>query len=146
MEDQSQTVQLGVQLGVSALLVIVMTIVHSLGLMVASRILPLDEDRLKKRNFDLRGVMLLGTLGFTLFALHIAEIWLFAAFYLLIDAMQSLEEALYYSASAYATLGRTAEYFPDEWRLLGAVEALIGFVLISWSTALMVTTMNKLRH
>lgn len=60
--------------------------------------------------------------------------------------MHSLEEALYYSASAYATLGQTAEYFPDEWRLIGAVEALIGFVLISWSTAFMATTLNRLRR
>ena len=146
MEAEGDAVQLSVQLGVSALLVLSMTIVHSLGLAGASRLLPIDKERLEKRHFDLRGALLLGGLGLTLFALHIAEIWLFAAFYLLVGAMQSLEEALYYSASAYATLGRTADYFPDAWRLIGAVEALIGFVLISWSTALMVTTMNRLRH
>jgi hypothetical protein len=55
-----------------------------------------------------------------------------------------LEKALYYSASAYATLGRTADYFPVTWRLIGAIEALIGFILIGWSTAFMVTTMRKL--
>lgn len=145
MEADEPSVQLGIQLGVSALLVLVMTMLHSLGLALVSRLLPIDKERLEQRHFDLRGMMLLGTLGLALFALHIAEIWLFALFYLMVDAMQSLEEALYYSASAYATLGRTADYFPNEWRLIGAIEALIGFVLISWSTAFMVTTMNRLR-
>lgn len=146
MQAEDQTVQLGLQLAVSAALVLVMTIIHSLGLMGTAKLLPIDEERLEKRAFDMRAVMLLGNLGLVLFVLHIAEIWLFAAFYLFVGAMQTLEEALYYSASAYATLGRTADYFPDEWRLIGAVEALIGFVLISWSTAFMATSMNKLRQ
>jgi hypothetical protein len=146
VDADSQTVQLGVQLAVSAALVLAMTIIHSLGLMGTAKLLPIEEDRLEQRAFDWRAVMLLGNLGLVLFLLHIAEIWLFAAFYLAVGAMQTLEEALYYSASAYATLGRTADYFPNEWRLIGAVEALIGFVLISWSTAFMATSMNKLRR
>ena len=146
MEADAPSIQLGVQLGVSALMVLAMTMIHSLGLVGVSRLLPIDEKRLERRHFDVRGMMLLGTLGLTLFLLHIVEIWLFALFYLGVDAMQTVEEALYYSASAYATLGRAADYFPEEWRLIGAVEALIGFVLISWSTAFMVTTMNQLRR
>ena len=67
----------------------------------------------------------------------------FHVFFLLVSAM-NLPEALFYSASAYATLGWTADYFPTSWRLIGAVEALIGFILIGWSTAFMVTTMRKL--
>jgi hypothetical protein len=146
MDGDAESVQLGLQLGVSALFVLGMTILHSMGLIGASRLLPLGEERLARQHFDLRGAMLLGVLGLTLFALHITEIWLFAGFYMLVGGMVSLEEALYFSASAYATLGRTADHFPQEWRLVGAVEALIGFVLISWSAAFMVTTMNALRR
>jgi hypothetical protein len=61
------------------------------------------------------------------------------------DGMQTLEEALFYSASAYATLGWTADYFPPEWRLIGAIEALVGFLMLGWSTAFVVATMNRLR-
>jgi hypothetical protein len=144
--DGNQTVELSLQLGVSAALVLAMSVLHSLGLVAISRLLPLGKGRLSERHFDARSSWLLGALGLLLFMLHIAEIWLFAGLYLAIGAMRSLEEALYYSAAAYATLGRTADYFPDEWRLLGAVEALIGFILISWSTAFMATTMNRLRR
>ena len=45
---------------------------------------------------------------------------------------------------AYATLGRTADYFPPDWRLIGALEALIGFLLIGWSKAFIVSKANRL--
>lgn len=140
------TAEIGLQLGVSACLVLAMTIVHGLGLLGISRFLHLNKDRLEEHDLNLRALILMGIVGMSVFALHMLEIWLFAAFYIAVGAISSLEEALFYSASAYATLGRPADYFAQEWRLIGALEALIGFVLIGWSTAFMVTTMNRLRR
>ena len=71
-------------------------------------------------------------------------VFIFAVFYWKVGAMHRLEQALYYSASCYATLGDAAANFPNEWRLVGALEALIGFVLIGWSTAFMVRTLRKI--
>ena len=145
METDIQTITLGKQLGAAAALVIVMTVVHGLGLVGISRLLNLDDDRLEDHAFDAKAIGLMCALALMLFGLHILEIFIFASFYMLVEALPHLEEALYYSASAYATLGRTADYFPDEWRLLGAIEALIGFLLIGWSTAFIVSNVNKLR-
>ncbi|MGI8705438.1 MAG: hypothetical protein ACR2JJ_06555 [Sphingomicrobium sp.] len=139
------TVALGIQLATSAALVLVMVMIHAIGLLAISRVLHLRGDELKEKSLNARSVGLLGTMGLMLFALHIFEIFLFALFYLSVEGMQTLEEALFYSASSYATLGWTAEYFPPEWRLIGAFEALVGFLLIGWSTAFMVGTMNRLR-
>ena len=144
MDETSTTLDLGIQFSVAAGLVLVMTIMHSVGLVGISKALRLDRKRLIEHEFNASAIGLLGSMGLLLFALHIGEIFIFAGFFLLVDAMQTLEEALYYSASAYATLGWTAEYFPEEWRLIGALEALIGFILIGWSTAFMVGTMNNL--
>ena len=142
--DES-TVELGLQFGASAGLLLLMVVMHSLGLLLISNTLHINQEELKERHFNLRSIVLFGEMGLMLFVLHIIEIFVFAAFYLLVGGMQTLEEAVFYSASAYATLGWTAEYFPQEWRLIGALEALIGFFLIGWSTAFMVTTMNRLR-
>ena len=144
MDETSATIDLGIQLAAAAALVLVMTIIHSIGLVGISRLLRLEKDRLLDHNFNARAIGLLGGFGLLLFALHIAEICIFAAFYMSVGAMRTFEEALYYSATAYATLGWTAEFFPNEWRLIGALEALIGFLLIGWSTAFMVSTMKKL--
>ena len=142
MDDDSIT--LLVEIAASAGLVVVMTLVHGLGLVGISRSLKLQNDRLEELEFNLRAVMLMCGIALSLFALHVFEIALFAVFYLVVGALGSVEEALYYSASAYATLGRTADYFPQDWRLLGAIEALIGFLLIGWSTAFIVRNVDRL--
>ena len=140
--DQT-TVDLGLQLAVIASMSLVMVVIHTLGLIGISRLLGLREKRLLEHAFDHRAVGLIGSFGLLLIMLHLAEIFVFALLYLEVSTLD-FEEALYYSASAYATLGRTADYFPSDWRLVGAFEALIGFILIGWSTAFMVTTMRKL--
>ena len=145
MQAGSEALALGAQLLISGGLVLVLMTVHAAGLLGIGRLLHLEPDVLKKRTIDLRGIMTMASLGILLFALHVFEILLFALFYLAIGAFGQLEDSLFFSASAYTTLGLTAN-FPEAWRLLGAVEALVGFVLIGWSTAFIISTLEKLRN
>ena len=135
---------LGIQLAVIAGFVLLMVIVHSAGLVGISRALRLHDERSIPNEFGLRAAFLMGTYGLLLFLLHFFEIFAFAAFYKAVGAMRSMESALYYSASCYATLGAASSHFSEEWRLVGALEALIGFVLIGWSTAFMVRTLRRI--
>lgn len=139
------TIALGVQLAVAAGFVLLMVIIHGLGLLGISRLLKLNADRLKKREMDFGAVLLVGTTGLLLFLLHIVEIVVFALFFVEVDAnVPDFADALYFSAAAYATLGTTSHFIPPEWQLIGALEALIGFVLIGWSTAFVARTMTRL--
>ena len=135
---------LGIQLAASAALVVAMTLVHGIGIVGLSRLLGLDDKALKAHRLDLGALGLLVLMGLSLFALHTLEIALFALFYISVGALGSVEEALYFSESAYSTLGHPDVHFPNEWRLVGAFEGLVGFLLIGWSTAVFVTDMNKL--
>ena len=135
---------LGLQLAVVAGFVLLMVIMHSAGLVGISRALRLHDDRKIPNEFGMRASMLMGTYGLLLFGLHFLEIFVFAAFYKAVGAMRSMELALYYSASCYATLGAASAGFSEEWRLVGALEALIGFILIGWSTAFMVRTLRRI--
>ena len=143
-EASAAAVSLGIQLAVAAGLVLLMVVLHSVWLVVVSRVLHLNSKRLKKETVNPSSILMIGTLGLMIFIIHIVEIFIFAGFYIAIGAISSVEEALYYSASCYATLGDAAAHFSDEWRLVGALEALIGFVLIGWSTAFMVRTLRKI--
>lgn len=143
MTPPDTVVDLGMELAVAACFVVVMVAVHSLGLVSISKLLRLERDRLLKHDFNLRAIGLLAAFGLLMLALHIAEIFLFAVFYAKVGATRSMADALYYSASAYVTLGLPGN-LGDGWRLIGALEALIGFVLIGWSTAFMVSTMRSL--
>lgn len=121
-----------------------MTLVHGAGVVAIARALRLDRERPGRRGFHLGTVPVLSAVALALFALHSLEIALFAVFYLFVGAFAGLEEALFYSATAYATLAQPAGDFPLQWRLVGAMEGLIGFLLIGWSTAFLVTDMNRL--
>ena len=143
--DQTEPIAIGLQLGSAAALVVAMTLVHVLGLIGISKALNLKGERLEEQDFNLHAIVLMCGMALSLFALHLIEIAIFAGFYMIVGALDSIEEALYFSASTYATLGRTEEYFPVGWRLLGSIESLIGFLLIGWSTAFIVSRVNKLR-
>lgn len=145
MEGASEAVEIWVQLGAAGLMVAVLALIHGLGLVGIAKLFTLNDERLEEHAFDSHAILLMGTLAFSLFILHALEIGIFAGFYMAIGAIGTFEEALFYSASAYATLGYTADYFPENWRLLGAAEALVGFLLLGWSTAFLVHNIDKLR-
>jgi hypothetical protein len=144
--DDSETIDIGIQLAAAAGMMLVMTFVHGLGLEGLSRLFRLEEDRLARRRARHVAMLLTAGLAVSLFVLHTAEIWLFAAFSIAIRAVGSWEAALFESASSYATLGFTTARFPTDWHLLVAFEGLIGFLLIGWSTAFIVTSFDKIRH
>jgi hypothetical protein len=137
-------VDLSLELLVAAGFVLLMVVVHSVGLVGISRVLHLRDEKYLPNEFGIRAAVLMGVYRLLLFALHFLEILLFAAFYRWVGHVRSMEEALYYSASCYATLGTATARFSDQWRLVGALESLIGFVLIGWSTAFMVRTLRKI--
>jgi hypothetical protein len=144
LSNEVEVADLGLQLAIVVGFVLLMVLVHSAGLVAISRALHLHDEGQIPSEFGLRASMLMGTYGLLLMTLHFLEIFIFGAFYWSVGAMHSFEEALYYSASCYATLGDAAANFSNEWRLVGALEALIGFVLIGWSTAFMVRTLRKI--
>ena len=126
------------------LLALLMTVVHGVGVVLTTRLLKLEDSALKAHRLDSRAFGLLTSMALFLFGLHALEIGLFAGFYLAVGAIGGIEEALYFSASSYTTLGHPDLDFPERWRLVGAMEGLVGFLLIGWSTAVFVTDMNKL--
>ena len=73
-------------------------------------------------------------LGGWMILVHLVEITMWALFYLWQRAMPDLPSALYFSAVTYTTTGYGDLVLPDQWRLVGAVEALTGILMCGWST------------
>ncbi len=135
---------LSAQLVASAALVCLMALIHAVGVIGLTKALGLDERALRAHRVDFKALGLLVTVALSLFSLHIFEIGLFAAFYIAVGAIEGVEPALFFSASAYSTLGTVEASLPKEWRLVGAFEGLVGFLLIGWSTGVFIADMNKL--
>jgi len=70
-----------------------------------------------------------------LFVIHGVEIWVYALVYWKMALLPTLEQSLYFSTSAYSTLGETGAILSKDWRVVGVLEGINGMLLIGWSTA-----------
>jgi|SRR5579871_4909999 len=78
-----------------------------------------------------------------IFVLHTVEIWFWAAIYFSNRQFGNFPDALYFSTVTYSTLGYGDIILTPEWRLLGALEAINGFILLGWSTAYLVAASTR---
>ena len=76
--------------------------------------------------------------------LHLIEIAAWAVFYVWKDAMADLQSALYFSAVTYTTTGYGDLVLPQEWRLVGAIEALTGILMCGWSTGFFFAVVTRM--
>lgn len=135
-----------VQLGAALVMVAICALVHAGGLLGISRLFRIEDKDLKSRSLGPETIWLIVVIALAIFLLHLAEIMLFAAVYATLGSADSFLDALYDSASAYTTAGNGIEHLGENWRLLGATEALSGFLLIGWSTAYLVQKLRKLNE
>ncbi len=78
------------------------------------------------------------------FVAHIIQIWLWAIFYLLAGAIDTLEASLYFSTSTFTTVGFGDIVLNEQWRLVSAFQSANGFILFGWSTAFIFEIMSRL--
>ena len=91
-----------------------------------------------------QSLLLLGVV-FGLFAAHTVEIWSYALLYRAMGEFATFEEALYFSASTFTTVGFGDVVIEGHWRLVAAIESANGFLLIGWSTAFLISVTARMR-
>jgi len=75
---------------------------------------------------------------------HLLEITAWAIFYFWKGAMADLQSALYFSAVTYTTTGYGDLVLPEEWRLVGGIEALTGILMCGWSTGFFFAVVSQM--
>ena len=78
--------------------------------------------------------------------LHLVEIAFWAFFYAWDHGMPDLQSSLYFSAVTYTTTGYGDLVLPNEWRLVGGVEALTGILMCGWSTGFFFAVLSRMLH
>lgn len=143
MDALTPGANLGHELLLATGMVSLTVVIHLLGLDVLMDLTHWRFTRLKSFGGLDRMLAPLGiVLG--LFILHGLEIWAYAMVYWRMDLLPTLEQALYFSTSAYSTVGETGAILPVEWRIVGVLEAVNGMLLIGWSTAFLFQVLNRL--
>ncbi|MCA1371684.1 two pore domain potassium channel family protein [Bradyrhizobium sp. BRP14] len=72
------------------------------------------------------------------------DIALWAALYYIAQALTSLEDALYFSTVTFTTVGYGDIVLGKDWRQVATFEAINGWIIFGWATALMMAVIQRL--
>ena len=125
---------------VGFLLILLTIFVHSAATMMTYQMI------FQKRHghSKLQRVIYVDVIVIVIMTATILEGILWAISYHWIDAFQTFEQSLYFSLVTYTTLGYGDLVLQDDHRLMGAIEAANGVIMLGWSTAIVVFAIQKL--
>jgi len=116
--------------------------VHAAGISLLMRYSPRALSQPQIPPFAIRRSLLRVVWG--LFLLHIAEIALWALFYLWRGYLPNAEAAFYFSGVTYTTVGYGDIVLAKPYRLLAPVEGLVGVLMCSLSTGYFFVVANRI--
>lgn len=119
-------------------------IVHAIGMTVLLRWLRHSTARVAAR-FWFSTWLLVRVAGWIIL-LHLVEIAIWAFAYAWKHAMPDLQSAFYFSAVTYTTTGYGDLLLPNEWRLVGGIEALTGILMCGWSAAFFFAVVSRINQ
>ncbi|QPM90977.1 hypothetical protein PSAL_022200 [Pseudooceanicola algae] len=78
-------------------------------------------------------------------AMVIFNVWAWAWCYKALGIFDNISDALYFSIVAFTTLGLNDIAMPQEWRLLGGITAVNGFIYIGMISAMILDMVRRVR-
>ena len=115
--------------------------IHASGLSAMLRRMPASLSPAETRFWPVTRRLI--TVAWGLVLLHLAEIAVWALFYLWQQCLPDAESSFYFSGVTYTTLGYGDLVLPREWRLLGPVEGLVGILMCGLSTGFFFGVVSK---
>jgi branched-subunit amino acid transport protein AzlD len=79
-----------------------------------------------------------------MFVAAIIESSIWAVSYMVVNAVPAFEHAFYFSIVTFTTLGYGDITLNESWRLLASFEAAVGIIIFGWSTAIVMSVVQKL--
>ncbi|RUM23204.1 two pore domain potassium channel family protein [Rhizobium vallis] len=72
------------------------------------------------------------------------DVCLWAAFYYLSGALPTFDDATYFSIVTFTTVGYGDIVLAKDWRHVAAFEAINGWIIFGWATALIMSVIQRL--
>lgn len=110
-------------------------LIHVLGLNVIRGRFDLVLRRATARTFSLISLSLVAGITISVTLLHGIEAAIWATAFRLLHALPDKKSAILYSLNAMTTFGHSGFTLQGQWHLMGALEALNGWILFGLSTA-----------
>lgn len=116
--------------------------IHAIGLIAAFRWMKTRVTSVEGHFWNATWI-LIRVAGWTIL-LHLLQIAVWAFNYSWNGAMPDLTAAFYFSAVTYTTTGYGDLVLPEEWRLVGGIEALTGILMCGLSTGLFFAAFSRI--
>ena len=126
------------------LLAAVTIAIHAVGTSSVIDFLRNRESKLAGRLGETKALSLTAV---ALLMLHTAEVLVWATAYLLLvehPQIRTFEDAAYFSAVTFASLGYGDIVLLGSWRMLSAFQAMTGLLVFGWSTALLFAIVQRI--
>jgi hypothetical protein len=126
-------------------LIVLTVVIHVSGLaLIFQRAVQVTSCAIERRPPVVAFVATMGTTTLVVTCLHGLEAALWAAAYLFLGALPNARFSMLYSLNALTSYGHTNLSLEDHWHLMGALEALNGWLLFGLTTAFLFAMMEKL--
>lgn len=130
--------------GVGSLLLVVLAMFHGLGLHLIFVHQRRRERRLRTgRPHIFAGVFLFGFSIFLMLTLHIMEILIWALALIVVGFVKHTDDAVYFCANAYTTLGMGDLDVANQWRNISPIIGISGLFTFAWTTSALVEVVAR---
>jgi len=125
-------------------LIVLTVVIHVLGLgLIGQKAVGVSNRIFEHRHPTVAFVVIVGATTLLATCLHALEASIWAGAYRLLDALPDERSAMLYSLNAITSYGHASLTLKDRWQLMGALEALNGWLLFGLTTAFLFGIIEK---
>lgn len=123
-------------------LIAITMVIHAFGMLVTLAAGDAMQERLVTAKGFFANILVLVLTSWIIVFFHLAEVLVWAAFFVSREAIPSMSTAYYYSLLQYVTVGSQLT-LPVPWRLLGGMIGMAGLLTFAWSTTVLLTLAQR---
>jgi hypothetical protein len=125
-------------------LIVLTVVIHAYGLgFINKKLASTLNEESQQRGVSSVSILVMGGTALWATMLHGFEGMIWATAYRLLGALQDNKSAMLYSICALTTYGHENIVLEPHWRMMGALEALNGWILFGLTAAFLFTVMQK---
>ena len=125
-------------------LIVLIVVIHVAGLgVIKLKAFSASSRTARRRHHRTASMVIIGTATLSATLLHAIEAFLWAFAYVLLNALPDFRTAMLYSLNAMTSYGHTNLDLADRWQVMGALEALNGWLLFGLTTAFLFAVIDR---
>ena len=128
---------------IAAFIMVLTTAIHAAGMMYILNATH-KRDRGVNHRWQSTHIYWISGTVLILFFVSLLEVMVWAYTYILLNAIEGFEQALYFSMVTFTTLGYGDVVLEEQWRLLSSFEAANGIIMFGWTTAIVIAVVQHI--